>query len=305
MKKIITLLALATLAFVGCQKDDTIHVENVTLDQTEVKMHAGEEFTLVATVTPKNAAKQTVIWASSNVNVATVSNNGKVTAVADGSAEITVTTEDGAKTAKCNVTVAPIEYTAVYTDTFEAYPFRTAFAPDAPWAVFSLNQSAENKASFAAGYIADAPGQTSNLYSVYLSSYWNGACATQTWIVSSPIDLAGYDYAYMTFLESQKYADLSQLTVWACVDEGIQPVGSEEGVWWGGPTGVAPKGTWEQLNVPNHANMTGETYDFIESGEVDLNNFSGEKIRIAFRYEGSTEKAGTWNIDNITVFGGK
>lgn len=60
---------------------------------------------LVATVNPSNATNKKVTWKSSNTKVATVDNNGKVTAVAKGTATITATTEDGKKTDTCNVTV--------------------------------------------------------------------------------------------------------------------------------------------------------------------------------------------------------
>lgn len=56
-------------------------------------------------MTPTNATNQNVTWESSNPSVATVDESGKVTAVAPGEATITVTTEDGSKTANCAVTV--------------------------------------------------------------------------------------------------------------------------------------------------------------------------------------------------------
>lgn len=60
---------------------------------------------MTATVQPPNATNQTVVWDSDNDTCATVDQSGKVSAVAEGSANITVTTEDGAKTDSCSVTV--------------------------------------------------------------------------------------------------------------------------------------------------------------------------------------------------------
>ena len=54
---------------------------------------------------PANATNKKVTWKSSNAAVATVDANGKVTGVKAGEATITVTTEDGGKTATCKVTV--------------------------------------------------------------------------------------------------------------------------------------------------------------------------------------------------------
>ena len=82
-----------------------IAVESVSLDQTTLEMTVEDKATLTATVLPANATDKSVAWSSSDNSVATVS-NGQVEALAAGTAVITVTTTDGSKTAKCNVTVA-------------------------------------------------------------------------------------------------------------------------------------------------------------------------------------------------------
>ncbi|MGV2788103.1 hypothetical protein GNF98_20950 [Clostridium perfringens] len=65
----------------------------------------GAEETLTATVAPANATNKAVTYSSSDPTIATVTNAGKVTAVAEGTATITVKTTDGNKTANCTVTV--------------------------------------------------------------------------------------------------------------------------------------------------------------------------------------------------------
>ena len=65
----------------------------------------GNTETLYAEIMPPNASDQDVTWRSNNTAVATVSANGRVNAIAAGIAIITVTTDDGGKTAYCNVTV--------------------------------------------------------------------------------------------------------------------------------------------------------------------------------------------------------
>ena len=82
-----------------------IPVENVSLNETTAKLDIGQTLNLVATVTPENATNKDVTYTTSNADIATVDNNGKVTAVAVGEVTITVTTADGAKTATCTVTV--------------------------------------------------------------------------------------------------------------------------------------------------------------------------------------------------------
>ena len=82
-----------------------VNVENVALDKTEVLLEAGKTIDLTATVSPENASNKKVTFSSDNEEAAIVDANGKVTANKAGSAVITVTSEDGSKTARCNVTV--------------------------------------------------------------------------------------------------------------------------------------------------------------------------------------------------------
>ena len=83
-----------------------VKVSSITLSQTSLTMTAnGQTASLTATVTPDNAANKNITWSSSNSSVATVV-NGTVTAVANGTADITATAADGSGvSAKCSVTV--------------------------------------------------------------------------------------------------------------------------------------------------------------------------------------------------------
>ncbi len=80
-------------------------VKNVTLSPSMANIMEGETQQLTAILTPANATNQNVSWSSSDEAIATVDNNGLVTAVAEGDAIITVTTEDGNLTATCAVHV--------------------------------------------------------------------------------------------------------------------------------------------------------------------------------------------------------
>ena len=82
-----------------------LSVTSITLDKTELSLYTGDSETLTATIEPDNATNQNVTWSSSDETIATVDNNGTVTAVGAGEATITVTTENGCKTATCIVTV--------------------------------------------------------------------------------------------------------------------------------------------------------------------------------------------------------
>ena len=86
-------------------KAKAVNVTEVTLDKTELTLTEGETETLTATVKPDNADNKKVKWSSDKTDVATVDGAGRVTAVKAGEATVTVTTEDGGKTASCKVTV--------------------------------------------------------------------------------------------------------------------------------------------------------------------------------------------------------
>ena len=82
-----------------------VSVKSVTLNKKTATLIKGKTLTLSATVKPANAANKKVTWKSSNTSVAKVSSKGVVTAKKAGKATITVTTDDGRKTAKCTITV--------------------------------------------------------------------------------------------------------------------------------------------------------------------------------------------------------
>lgn len=101
-----------------CKIEVLCHVESVSLDKTEVALQLGVGDThadLVATVSPEHASDKSVTWKSSNTKVATVDENGRVTAVAAGYATIQVKTNDQEKTASCTVQIlaAPVPTTGV------------------------------------------------------------------------------------------------------------------------------------------------------------------------------------------------
>ncbi len=104
---IVTIVLSST--FTSCKKDE-VSVTNVTLDQTIAVIAPGKTMILTATVTPDDATNQFQAWESSNPGVATVA-DGVVTAVSDGTVQITVTMENGTKTATCDVTVTSKQIT--------------------------------------------------------------------------------------------------------------------------------------------------------------------------------------------------
>lgn len=93
-----------------------VDVTGVTLDKTSLTLAPKDSYTLKATVTPDNATNQNVTWKTNKDKVATVSSKGVVTAVGEGTASITVYTNDGNYSATCNVTVAKSTVTGLTID---------------------------------------------------------------------------------------------------------------------------------------------------------------------------------------------
>ncbi|WP_251546175.1 Ig-like domain-containing protein [Pumilibacter intestinalis] len=86
-------------------------IKSITLDKRNITLYTGDEnntYTLVATIEGGSQASQAVTWTSANPAVATVDENGKVTAVAEGSTKVTATAADG-KTAEVTVNVLQAE----------------------------------------------------------------------------------------------------------------------------------------------------------------------------------------------------
>lgn len=99
-----TITAKAGDKSASCTVKVTVPVSSVSLDKTTLDMTEGDQTQLVATVNPADATDKAVVWSTDKADIATVDPAGKVTAVAPGSATITV--KAGDKSASCTVQVA-------------------------------------------------------------------------------------------------------------------------------------------------------------------------------------------------------
>ena len=87
----------------ACTVIVVVNVENISLSRASIKMNKGEVYPLSAEVNPVDATDRSIIWKSSNNGIATVDQNGNVSAVGSGSSKITASS--GGKSATCDVTV--------------------------------------------------------------------------------------------------------------------------------------------------------------------------------------------------------
>lgn len=110
MKKFLLLFSLLVICLVSCKDDENdigtdIPVTGVSLNNTNTTLEVGSTKILVATIAPESADNKSVTWTSSQPTIASVDNDGLVTALSVGETTVTVTTVDGGFTANCEVTV--------------------------------------------------------------------------------------------------------------------------------------------------------------------------------------------------------
>jgi len=105
-----TLIALivATVLIVKHCGGGVVNVTDISINKADIALDVGTQETLVATVQPSDATIKNVSWSSGDNDVATVNGDGLLTAVAAGRTTITVTAQDGGKTATCVVAVSGV-----------------------------------------------------------------------------------------------------------------------------------------------------------------------------------------------------
>lgn len=112
MKRILSTLlvfALAIPLFVNCKKDKGVQVESFSIEPVTICLNDGDTHQLDVIVQPKKAKKgefmSSLVWVSDDENIASVNENGLVTAKMRGNTRITASTSDGTLSASCDVNV--------------------------------------------------------------------------------------------------------------------------------------------------------------------------------------------------------
>ena len=151
-----------------------ITVSNIELSQTELSLWIGEATLLSATVLPDNATNKNLKWASSNTDIATVDETGKITAVAVGTCTITCSATDGSGVkAECKVTVKNDNF-----GTFDGHEYVDLGLPSGTlWATCNVGASSPEEYG---DYFAWGEIKPKNDYSVSTYKYGNGSYYTMT-----------------------------------------------------------------------------------------------------------------------------
>lgn len=120
-------------------------------------------------------------------------------------------------------------------------------------------------------------------YGLVASGYYQKVYATDAWAISPVVELKDVEEPTLTFAQAinnfkQGDTKIDAAEVMKLISVNIR----EEG------------GEWTALTVPTPP--TTQSWDFIESGNIDLSAYIGKKIQIGFHYTSTADIAGTWEI---------
>lgn len=120
--------------------------------------------------------------------------------------------------------------------------------------------------------------QDAKYYCMKASAYINDTkYASESWLVSPPVDLSQATTATLTFDHAHNYAGTAE----------------EEFTLWATETSAD---NWQQLTIDKY----GSGFKFT-TATIDLSAYAGKTIKFAFKYVSTTDAAGTWEIKNVKV----
>lgn len=116
----------------------------------------------------------------------------------------------------------------------------------------------------------------------YLKASYKNKKYCLSYFISPEIDLSKYRRASLNFMHAAKF----QTTLRSLCGVSVREAGT---------------GTWTDIPVIKWPEA--DSWTFVNSGALDITNFAGKKVEIAFRYSSSSEGADTWEIRNLIVSG--
>ena len=246
-------------------------VEGIELDKTEITLgDAGKtQEQLKVIFTPSYATNKNVGWSSDDEAVATVDENGLVTAVAVGETTIRVKTEDGGFEATCAVKVEHMNY-LLYEDfeNFDADNWTIVDADGDGYAWELVEGDGESGAKVYDGTHAIASASYDNN---------SGALTPDNWLISS---------AFTATADAElSWYDIGQDADWAAENYSVYAIPANY--------------TSLDEAVELYTGVSGAEY---AEHKVSLGAFAGQEIRVAFRHHDVTDMF-RLNIDLITVTG--
>ena len=265
--RLAALLAAGSLLFGGfftsCKSDDdgggSVSVTGVELNKTSLRLELDSTSQLTATVLPTNATNQKIIWTSEDSTIASVDGNGLVTAIAIGSTNILVKTDDGNKTASCAVSV--IEKDTTYYDNVITVSFDSAQTLGTSGSVNIYNGDT---------LVDTVSVADEKLYGIGSSK----GALTELNIADQGIVVDGSNVVITTHLDSDGYSKLAENTTYT--------VKFDESLISGAPE--------KTFTTKSNSGISGNVINVGSDG-----NFT--TIQGAFNYLRKTEATGDWTIN--------
>jgi hypothetical protein len=231
-------------------------VTGVTVAPTSVTIKQGATATLTATVSPSNADDPSITWSSDNTSVATVV-NGVVTAVAAGTANITVTTVDGGFTATCAVKVKPLQYTFYAINSAEwptvAAHYWGGADGGSTWPGADMVKESETINGFDIYSITIS----SDFINIMFTNQLNGDDKNKK---TEDLTTEGNDGKYYDIKEAKWYASLSEVPVLDPLATDVYLAGAMTD--WDTNKKELKKATAEATSASVTVNLTAKTYEF-------------------------------------------
>lgn len=156
--------------------------------------------------------------------------------------------------------------------------------------IFSQNFKENGQGSFTINNVTLPEGLTQvwsydNKYGMKASGYSNTTKTNydaESWLISPEIDLSSAKKPALSFKHAVNFfSDMNKA--------------KEEATVWI----KAADGDWTQLSGVSYPEKL--SWDFVDSGKVDLTNYVGKKVQIAFKYMSTATKAGTWEVDEFLI----
>lgn len=124
-----------------------------------------------------------------------------------------------------------------------------------------------------------------NIYGMKASAFLVSCFASESWLISPMIDLSGIKKATLTFKHAINKTGNTNFSTY------YKLLAKKEN-----------ETNWAELSM---AFPTIESWDYVSAGDIDLSNYIGEKVQIAFKYISTAENAGTWEIKDLQVYAGE
>ncbi|MBR1872157.1 MAG: BACON domain-containing protein [Bacteroidales bacterium] len=119
-------------------------------------------------------------------------------------------------------------------------------------------------------------------YGMKATAYINSQnYASESWLITPEIELAPSEHNYVHFLHAGQYfGNIAQ-----------------EATFWIADASTEADEDWKQLTVKNYPT----SWTFVDSGLMDISEYGGRKVKFGFKYTSTASKAGTWEVDELTI----